>query len=147
MPSTSLTHKPPPHAIYHEAARNHSALTSPSPSPSLVPPPVTLISHHLASSRIIISHQVHAGITDEASGVVLTRGVWGFREASPYSHELDVDPMGFAFGGIYPGQLHAHGQFIEEHKASYSVGLAGTYKLHVRWRTRRTSSRPSCSSI
>jgi len=78
--------------------------------------------------------KVHAGVTDEVSGVVLTRGVWGFREASPYSHELDVDPMGFAFGGIYPGQLHAHGQFVEEHKASYSVGLAGTYKLHVRCR-------------
>ena len=42
------------------------------------------------------------------------------------------DPTGFAFGGIYPGVLHAHGKLVEAHKVSYSIGVSGVYLLHVR---------------
>jgi len=52
------------------------------------------------------------------------------------SLEKSSDPtgIGFAFGGIYPGTLHAHGALVEQHSVSYSVGLVGPYLLHVRLR-------------
>ena len=50
---------------------------------------------------------------------------------SSFSHELSMDPYGFAFGGVDPGTLHAHGKIIKVHTVHYSVGLAGAYKLHV----------------
>lgn len=50
--------------------------------------------------------------------------------------ELTSDPsgIGFAFGGVEPGVLHAQGKMHEVHKVSYSIGLAGHYLLHVRLR-------------
>ena len=48
-----------------------------------------------------------------------------------FMHELSADRFGFAFGGVDPGTLHAHGKLIKVHHVSYSVGLAGHYKLHV----------------
>ena len=48
-----------------------------------------------------------------------------------FLHELSADKYGFAFGGVDPGTLHAHGKLIKVHHVSYSVGLAGRYKLHV----------------
>ena len=52
------------------------------------------------------------------------------------SLEKSSDPtgIGFAFGGIYPGTLHAHGALVEQHSVSYSIGLVGPYLLHVRLR-------------
>lgn len=67
-------------------------------------------------TRRDILDSVHVDHTSD-KGVVFSRGVWGFRETSAYLHELDVDPVGFAFGGVYPGILHAHGKLFEEHKA------------------------------
>ena len=55
-------------------------------------------------------------------------------QAGPsFSHELTDDPegIGFAFGGVDPGILHAHGQIIKTHNVRYSLGLAGRYRLHV----------------
>lgn len=51
-------------------------------------------------------------------------------------HELTGDPtgVGFGFGGVTPGVLHARGQLHEVHKVTYSVGLSGEYLLHVRLR-------------
>ena len=48
-----------------------------------------------------------------------------------FTHELSADKYGFAFGGVDPGTLHAHGKLIKVHHVSYSIGLAGRYKLHV----------------
>jgi len=50
--------------------------------------------------------------------------------------ELASDPagIGFGFGGVEPGTLHAHGQLHEKHSVYYSIGLAGHYLLHVRLR-------------
>jgi hypothetical protein len=50
--------------------------------------------------------------------------------------ELWSDPtgIGFGFGGVEPGVLHAHGQLHDVHRVSYSLGLAGDYFLHVRLR-------------
>jgi hypothetical protein len=48
-----------------------------------------------------------------------------------FAHELSADKFGFAFGGVDPGTLHAHGKLIKVHHVSYSIGLAGYYKLHV----------------
>ena len=52
---------------------------------------------------------------------------------SQFQKELASDPsgIGFAFGGIEPGRLHAHGRVVEWHKVFYSIGLVGTYRLHV----------------
>ena len=54
-----------------------------------------------------------------------------------FAQELAVDPMeiGFAYGGVDPGTLHAKGQLHEAHRCTYSVGRAGTYWLHVRLRS------------
>ena len=40
----------------------------------------------------------------------------------------------FAYGGLYPGVLHAKGVIHERHKLSFSVGMAGDCLLHVRLR-------------
>ena len=52
------------------------------------------------------------------------------------SDEIADDPtgIGFGFGGVEPGVLHAHGLLHEVHKVSYAIGLAGEYFLHVRLR-------------
>ena len=52
---------------------------------------------------------------------------------SVYANELASDPkrIGFAFGGVDPGRLHAHGQIIEVHNVHYSIAMCGTYRLHV----------------
>ena len=54
-----------------------------------------------------------------------------------FAEELRSDPteIGFAFGGVDPGTLHAKGQLHEVHRVTYSVGRAGAYLLHVRLRT------------
>jgi len=59
-----------------------------------------------------------------------------FAQRMPTLQELEADPAGiaFAFGGMEPGILHAHGQLHEVHKVSYSIGVAGQYLLHIRFR-------------
>ena len=52
-------------------------------------------------------------------------------EPTSFAHEMNIDPLGFAFGGVDPGTLHAHGKLVKVHSVHYSVGLAGEYKLHV----------------
>ena len=48
-------------------------------------------------------------------------------------NEILSDPkgIGFAYGGINPGTLHAKGQLVARHSVHYSVGLAAKYRLHV----------------
>jgi hypothetical protein len=43
-----------------------------------------------------------------------------------FSYELAADARGiaFAFGGIFPGRLHAHGELVKVHQVSYSIGAA-----------------------
>jgi len=48
-----------------------------------------------------------------------------------FAHEMTIDPIGFAFGGVDPGTLHAHGKLVKVHSVHYSVGLAGKYLMHV----------------
>ena len=50
-----------------------------------------------------------------------------------FQNEQSADPtgVGFAFGGVEPGRLHARGRLIEVHKVFYSIGLVGLYRLHV----------------
>ena len=59
---------------------------------------------------------------------------------TPFMLELAGSPrgIGFAFGGVEPGTLHAHGQLHEVHKVSYSVGLVGRYLLHIALRSQET---------
>ena len=49
------------------------------------------------------------------------------------AHELESDKsgIGFAYGGVEPGTLHAHGKLIKCHQVHYSVGRAGQYLLHI----------------
>lgn len=53
--------------------------------------------------------------------------------SSIYSNELAADAkrIGFAYGGVDPGRLHAHGQLVEVHKVHYSIAMTGTYRLYV----------------
>ena len=54
--------------------------------------------------------------------------------ASPgFAHELTDCRRGiaFAYGGLHPGTLHAHGALVKTHQVHYSVGAAGTYLMHV----------------
>ena len=46
-------------------------------------------------------------------------------------NEVTSDPtgVGFAFGGVEPGRLHAKGKCIDVHKLYYSIGRAGKYRL------------------
>ena len=60
------------------------------------------------------------------------------RAAASFAHEMAIDPLGFAFGGVDPGTLHAHGKLVKVHAVHYSVGLTGEYKLHVGLRQQST---------
>ena len=55
------------------------------------------------------------------------------QDKSVFQNELASDPkgIGFAFGGVEPGRLHAHGQLVETHKVYYSIGVCGEYQLHI----------------
>ena len=59
-------------------------------------------------------------------------------QPTSYAHEMVIDEFGFAFGGVDPGTLHAHGKLVKVHHVHYSVGLAGQYKLHVGLRHQMT---------
>ena len=41
-----------------------------------------------------------------------------------FRDEAQSDPtgIGFAFGGVMPGRLHAKGKVVETHKVFYSIG-------------------------
>ena len=64
---------------------------------------------------------------------LLAAATSGKNTAGIYQNELKSDPtgVGFAFGGVEPGRLHAHGKVVETHKVFYSIGLVGTYRMHV----------------
>ena len=49
------------------------------------------------------------------------------------AHEIVADRsgIGFAFGGMHPGTLHAAGRLVKVHSIRYTIGRAGKYKLHV----------------
>ena len=53
--------------------------------------------------------------------------------ASAYKRDVETDPtgIGFAYGGLYPGRLHAKGQLIEKHEVHFSVAKCGNYLLYV----------------
>ena len=53
------------------------------------------------------------------------------------------DQAAFAFGGVYPGTLHARGRMPDWHRVFYSVGVAGKYLLHVRLRKQAASLKGS----
>ena len=56
------------------------------------------------------------------------------------SLELLSDPSaGFAYGGLNPGTLHAKGRLPETHKVHYSIGVSGSYLMHVRLRKQAAS--------
>ena len=55
------------------------------------------------------------------------------------SAQRAADPAAFAFGGVHPGTLHAHGKLFEWHKVSYSIGIAGQYLMHLRLRKQAAS--------
>jgi len=54
---------------------------------------------------------------------------------APVDRRGSTDAGAFAYGGIYPGVLHARGKLHQTHRVQYSVGRVGTYKLHVALRS------------
>ena len=63
-----------------------------------------------------------------------------------YWDDIQADPkrIGFAFGGVEPGRLHAKGKCVEVHKLFYSIGRAGKYKLHVGLRQQAIAAMSTC---
>ena len=52
--------------------------------------------------------------------------------------EADAEGIGFAYGGVEPGRLRAHGNLVEWHRVYYSIGVCGSYRLHVGLRATHT---------
>ena len=109
---------------------------------------VTLVKNgnKLVSSRLrldVMTRQQHSQqwtrrLENEKHGVrkdgKAPRSVTGPSLTRPLAMELAVDGTGFAYGGLFPGTLHSHGALREFHTVSYSIGVAGSYLLHVRLR-------------
>ena len=57
-----------------------------------------------------------------------------------YWDDVAFDPkrIGFAYGGVFPGRLHAKGQLVETHQVSFSIGVTGNYLLYVNLRQPHT---------
>ena len=57
------------------------------------------------------------------------------------AHELVADKtgIGFAYGGVDPGTLHAHGRLVKTHTVSYSIGKSGRYLLFVGLRNQKVA--------
>ena len=64
-----------------------------------------------------------------------------------YWDELRSDPqrIGFAYGGVFPGRLHAKGQLVEKHEVHFSIGVVGNYLLYVSLRPPHTPNQPGTS--
>lgn len=67
---------------------------------------------------------------------VKSRATKGSRRDMPhsrYAHDLKTDrsSIGFAFGGVYPGRLHARGQLVDKHEVHFSVAKCGDYSLYA----------------
>ena len=103
----------------------------------------TLVIRHLkldASRRQIQMQLWKKQLADEANRKAKENRVRGTQEeiraarvGPSCAHELEADKSGiaFAYGGIDPGTLHAHGKLVKCHQVHYSVGRAGQYLLHV----------------
>ena len=89
-------------------------------------------------SRRATIDKEHLQVKDDR-GVAISRACGGL-EKSIYSHELEVDPTGFAFGGLKTEKVRVRGRGYGNwetrtiHRVYYSIGLAGSYLLHVRLR-------------
>ena len=126
------------------AAMTGASSPAPTPAPSLPPGHMGWVTLVKSGKKLVSSH---IKLTPGSRRQYL--GQWQRRRANDkteqisghlaktISHELLADPtgIGFAFGGVDPGILHAHGALHEVHKVSYSIGLAGDFLLHVRLRT------------
>ena len=89
--------------------------------------------HYPGDFRLLEKKKGRRGDEEEpvqAEGTSRKRRVDASAQQS-YEHELRADGVGFAYGGVSPGTLHAHGQLVRTHTVYYSIGLAGKYKLHV----------------
>lgn len=98
----------------------------------------------LASPRGISMqmHQQHMELWSrrETTDKLHSKGIFKVDRHDPkaYLAEFEVDPTGFAFGGVFPGTVHAHGRLVDLHQVSYSIGRAGVYHLHVKMRREGT---------
>ena len=67
---------------------------------------------------------------------------WGVMKSPrpAYWNDVEADPLriGFAYGGVYPGKLHAKGQLVDQHEVRFSVGVSGSYLLYVSLRPPHT---------
>ena len=82
-----------------------------------------------------------SGFGAEAPAYLQSAAPGGVRTSVPpihtsYLNDIVSDPrrIGFAYGGVYPGRLHAKGHLVERHEVHFSVGVCGNYLLHVRLR-------------
>lgn len=57
-----------------------------------------------------------------------------------YWDDVAYDPkrIGFAYGGVYPGRLHAKGQLKETHEVNFSIASCGDYHLYINLRQPHT---------
>lgn len=94
---------------------------------------ISLWEQRKAADRMMLKRGAEAKNRSHGLGK-LTEGQQAELIAGPsFAHELISDPdgIGFAFGGVDPGILHAHGQVVKMHTVRYSIGLAGRYRLSI----------------
>ena len=90
--------------------------------------------HHRGASSHRSGGSSHRVISDFNTPIrkpiLATPDVEGAVADLPAVPPASVD-VGFAFGGVHPGKLHAHGRVVDAHKVYYSIGMVGRYELHV----------------
>ena len=104
---------------------------------------LTLWERRKAADKLLAKQQASSsgeGGRNDHTAHLSTQAKAELKAGPSFAFELINDPagIGFAFGGVDPGTLHAHGQIVKFHTVRYSVGLAGQYWLHVGLRQQET---------
>ena len=68
-----------------------------------------------------------------ASGASSAHGDGADSSTTAYLRDIASDPtgIGFAYGGVMPGRLHAKGKLVEKHEVQFSIAKCGQYHLYV----------------
>ena len=90
-----------------------------------------LWARRLAADKAITAAAAKAAARSDGGGASGASGSSAGVGMSLANELMDKRGIGFAFGGVTPGTLHAKGQLVKVHTVQYSVGLAGSYLLHV----------------